>query len=290
MTDLITSAEPAEPAVQHAPAPAPAPAPVPVPVPPRPAFVYAIGRIEPRFPSLGVEKEFAQATGRAATAGLTDREATHAVLADPANRYLVRKLCWTLTIEGQDTYLLVPRDSTDLDMLIDAVRPAPTAGDIDVVIGTVGPLAPPEACNGLIAPMVAFDQIYSFDTGSFLEAIPRPENLPEETFRSAAAELFARIQQLADNVGATDEHRALNYLSVRYPAIYAHATERFADNASLTAVEVTPSRLTGIRTLANVVFTFTHRTTGVPDKSAVRVDVTEEFPFLEKPLTPYYDR
>ncbi|MCU1345256.1 MAG: PatG Domain, partial [Acidimicrobiia bacterium] len=28
-------------------------------------FVYAIGRIEPRFPSLGVEKEFAQATGRA---------------------------------------------------------------------------------------------------------------------------------------------------------------------------------------------------------------------------------
>src|SRR5215469_16522088 len=89
-------------------------------------FVYAIGRIEPRFPSLGIEKELAQATGRADTIGLTDRQAAHAVLADPANRYLARKLCWVLTIEGIDTYLLIPRDATDLDMLIDALRAAPS--------------------------------------------------------------------------------------------------------------------------------------------------------------------
>ena len=36
------------------------------------AYVYALGRIEPRFPRLSVEKEYAQATGRAETAGLTD--------------------------------------------------------------------------------------------------------------------------------------------------------------------------------------------------------------------------
>ena len=35
-----------------------------------PVFVYAIGRIEPRFPRPDVEKEFAQAIGRAETAGL----------------------------------------------------------------------------------------------------------------------------------------------------------------------------------------------------------------------------
>lgn len=38
-----------------------------------PPYVYALGRVEPRFPSLAVEKEFAQATGRAETAGLTNR-------------------------------------------------------------------------------------------------------------------------------------------------------------------------------------------------------------------------
>ncbi|HET7101976.1 MAG TPA: hypothetical protein VFJ52_12560, partial [Terriglobia bacterium] len=45
-----------------------------------PAFIYAIGKIEPRFPRPSVEKEFAQATGRAETAGLTDRQAVQKVL------------------------------------------------------------------------------------------------------------------------------------------------------------------------------------------------------------------
>jgi hypothetical protein len=283
---------PAPPAPAAAAGP-PRPAPATAPGPPRAAparHVYAIGRIEPRFPGLGIEKEFAQATGRAATSGLTDREVVHAILADPANRYLARQLCWVFTIEGQDTYVLVARDATDLDMLIEAIRPAPTNEDIDVVIGSLGPLASPDHCNGLVVPMVAFTQIYSFDTASFLAAIPKPDGMAAKAFKTAAAELFGRIQQLADNAGASDEHRALNYLAVRYPAIYAHATERFAKNATLSSVEVQPSRLSGIRSLVNVIFTFTDRTTGVPDKAAVRVDVSEEFPFLVSALSPYYDR
>jgi hypothetical protein len=253
-------------------------------------FVYAIGRIEARFPSLGVEKEFAQATGRADSAGLTDRETSQAVLSDPANRYLARKLCWVLTIEGIDTYVLIPRDATDLDLLIDAIRPAPSPLDVDVVIGTRGPLAGPDVCNGLVAPMVAFDQIYSFDTEGFLAAIPRPEGVAAKEFKNASEEVFRQISQVADNSGATDEHRALNYLTVRYPRIYEQAAEQFARSSSLTAVEVLPSRLSGIRTIVNVVFTYTDRSSGVQEKFAAKVDVTEEFPFLVAPLSPYYDR
>ena len=54
--------------------------------------------------------------------------------------------------------------------------------------------------------------------------------------QAAAAELFARIGQLAGNPGATDEHRALNYLAVRSPAIYAHAAQKYAADAALTSV------------------------------------------------------
>src|SRR5690348_11576007 len=61
------------------------------------AFVYAIGRVEARFPNLSVEKEFAQATGRAETVGKTDQQAFHEVLSQRQNRYLVRQLCWVLT-------------------------------------------------------------------------------------------------------------------------------------------------------------------------------------------------
>jgi hypothetical protein len=74
-----------------------------------PSFVYAIGRVEARFPNLAAEKEFAQATGRADTAGQTDQQTFHSVLSRRENRYLARQLCWVLTVQGQETYLLAPR-------------------------------------------------------------------------------------------------------------------------------------------------------------------------------------
>jgi hypothetical protein len=96
--------------------------------------------------------------------------------------------------------------------------------------------------------------------------------------------------QLADNAGATDEHRALNYLAVRYPAIYATAAEQYGRNSSLTGVDVRPSRLSGVRRIVDVVFSFTNRNTDVTEKYFVRVDVTEEFPFLVTKMSPFYER
>jgi hypothetical protein len=115
-------------------------------MPAKPSFVYAIGQVEARFPNLAVEKEFAQATGRSDTAGKTDQQTFHAVLSMREHRYLVRQLCWVLTIQGLDTYLLVPRDSAEIDLLVEAIRPVPSPNDVDVVIGVRGPIAPPQRC------------------------------------------------------------------------------------------------------------------------------------------------
>lgn len=253
-------------------------------------FVYALGKIEARFPTLAVEKEFMQATGRAETNGQTDQEAFHTVLAERSNRYLVRKLCWVLVIEGLDTYILAPRDPADIDLLVEAVRPQPSRLDVDIVIGVLGPIAPPAVCNGLMVPIVVFDQIYSFDAPALVQAIPRPESMQAKQFEPAAQELFYRIMQMADNAGATDEHRALNYLAVRYPAIYATAAEAFGRNLTLSAVDVAPSRLSGTRRVMDVIFSFNHRETDVAERFFVRVDVTEEFPFLVTRMSPYYSR
>jgi hypothetical protein len=196
-----------------------------------------------------VEKEFAQATGRAETAGLTDRQVVQNVLAQRHNRYLARQLCWVMTIEGMETYILVPRDQADIDLLVEALRPTPSPMDLDCVIGVRGPIAPPEMCNGLMVPIVVFDQIYSFDRDALIKAIPRPEKAPAEGFGAAAEELFDRIMQMADNAGGTNGHRALNYLVLRYQAIYANAAEAFARDASLAAVDVVPSPLSGTRNI-----------------------------------------
>lgn len=253
------------------------------------SYVYAIGRIEARFPRLSVEKEFAQATGRAETAGQTDQQVFYKVLSRPESRYLVRQLCWVLTSQGLETYIVQPRDPGDFDRFVEAIRPQPSPLDLDVVIGMRGPIAPPEFCNGLMVPIVVSDQVYSFDRDALIKAIPRPEKQAEKQFEAAAREVLDRILQMTDNAGATDDHRALNYLAMRYPGIYAKAAEEFAGEFSLTGVDVVPSSLNGTRKIADVIFSYTNRNTDFAEKFFVRVDVTEEFPFLVTKLSPYYD-
>jgi hypothetical protein len=254
------------------------------------SHVYTIGRIEARFPRLSVEKEFAQATGRAETAGQTDQQAFYNVLSQPENRYLARQLCWVLTIQGLETYLVQPRDPRDFDRLVEAIRPQPSPMDLDVVIGLRGPIAPPEFCNGLMVPIVLFDQVYSFDREALIKAIPRPEEMTEEQFEAAAGEVLDRILQMTDNAGATDEHRALNYLAMRYPYIYDKTAEEFARDFSLSGVEVRPSPLSSTRNIVDVIFAYTNRNTDFTEKFFVRCDMTEEFPFLVTRMSPYYDR
>jgi hypothetical protein len=254
------------------------------------SHVYAIGRIEARLPRLSVEKEFAQAAGRAETAGQTDQQAFYQVLSKPESRYLTRQLCWVLTVQGLDTYIVRPRDPRDFDHLVETIRPQPNPMDVDVVIGTRGPIAPPQLCNGLMLPIVTFDQIYSFDRDALIKAIPRPEKMTGRQFEAAASEVFDRILQLTDNAGATDAHRALNYIAMRYPGVYAKTAEEFARDFALTGVDVLPSPLSGTRALVDCIFSYTNRNTDFTEKFFVCCDVTEEFPFLATKLTPYYDR
>lgn len=251
--------------------------------------VYAVGTVEARFPRLDVEKEAAQAIRGGKTANLTDQQVLHAILSRPENRHITREMCWVLTIEGLDTYVLLPETDREMDMFTEALQPT-RDGDRDAIIGTRTRLAPPDLCNGLQIPMVVCHQMYSFDVEQFISAIPKPKAMKEDLFRQTSRELFDRIMQLADNVGATPEHRAMNYLALRYPAIYALTVERHAADSSLVGVDVRPSRLSGVRQIVDVIFTYMSRTTDVTDKYFTRVDVTGRWPFLVSKLQPFYDR
>jgi hypothetical protein len=253
------------------------------------AYVYALGRIEPRFPPLSVEKEYAQATGRAETAGLTDCQALQTVLSKPENRYLARQLCYVLTIEGIDTYILQPGDPVELQTLIESLRPTPQPWDVDVVIGRRGPIASARTVQRADGSHCSLRPDLLIRPESSIKSIPRPDQIPAKEFGPAAQELFDRVIQMADNAGATDANRAVNYLALRYPPIYARAAESFAANASLTGLEVRPSPLSSTRKIVEVIFPTQIRSTDVTEKSFVRVDVTEEFPFLHTKLSPYFD-
>jgi hypothetical protein len=258
-----------------------------------PSYVYAIGKVVHRFPTRSLELELTQATGRRPeeeTRGRTREEVVYNALTDAANRYIARQICYVLTIEGLETYILVPSDPLDINRLAESLRPAPGVGDINVIIGRRGPIAPPQMCNGLMVPIVSVDQIYSFDRDTLMKAISRRKGTSEDQFKKTADAIFNYIIQIADNAGATDEHRALNYLAVRYDEIY-HRTQLLQDeNYSFTAVEVRPSRLSGARKIVDVIFSYENRANRVVQKWFTRVDVTEEFPFLVSPMQEYFER
>jgi hypothetical protein len=259
-----------------------------------PSYVYTIGNVVHRFPNRSLELELAQSTGRRSeeeTRGRTHEEVIHTALTDPANRYIARQVCYILKIEGLETYILVPTDPFDIDRFAQALRPAPGGvGDIDVIIGRRGPIAPPEMCNGLMVPIVMVDQIYSFDKDALMKSIPKRKGTKDDQFKKTGETLFTNIIQIADNAGATDEHRAINYLVVRYDEIY-HRTQSLQDeNYSFTAVDVHPSRLSGTRKIVDVVFSYENRANRAIQKWFVRVDVTEEFPFLVSPMQEYFER
>jgi hypothetical protein len=103
------------------------------------SYVYALGQIEARFPRPSVEKEMAQATGRAETAGRTDQHVFHQVLSRRENRYLARQMCWVLMIQGLETYIVWPRDPADIDLLVGAIEPHDCPW-ISLVMARVAPL------------------------------------------------------------------------------------------------------------------------------------------------------
>ncbi len=260
------------------------------------SYVYVMGKVTPRFPNLSVEKECFQTPGNAQSAGMIDHQALYAIIQKPENRYLARQLCWVLAVEGLETYILQPRDSADLSFLIDTLRPLPRATDltsamIDVVIGVKGSIAPPDMCNGLMVPIVVFDQLYSFDMDAFMGTLPKPDKMADKDFtnlKRAGTKLFEQIKQMADNTGSTDEYRALNYLTVRDPLIYLKAWDMEKEKCLLTDVQVRTSRLSGTRKVVDAIFVYTNQQVGTTQKFFVRIDVTEEFPFLVSKLAPYY--
>ena len=265
-------------------------------------FVYAIGTVEASYPNVAIEHEMqimadhfgvkAEADINAATKPTEDRIWQYEVLSKDRRRtrYIARQLRWRLMIEDMPAFVLVPRDSNDLDDFIDCLnRPryiqsserkgkkgakarstyeAPLYGltqDLDVVVGVKGP----QTVEGT---EVFVDQIFTLS----------PQHLTP-----AGLSFYG---QLADNYGLTDGDRAYNFLLARYAISHENLVEVHKD-FGLAAVPVISSRLSGgIGRVVRVIYTFRGTKIPIERKFFVRVDVTHEFPTVISPWQEYLER
>jgi hypothetical protein len=253
-------------------------------------FVYGLGKIEMRFPTLGVEREFQQRElhlREPASKSLSRGERIARVL--EANHHLATGVCYLLTMSGIPAYVLAP---VGLQVREDLVRAVAEAGQPDrwcVAIGRRGPMANPSTCGGVLAPLLACARIYSFSLADWRESLHaavggalKASKIEPATFDRIADELFQHLAGSTENLGATDAHRALNYLLVQHPGVFLAAAER-ADRQTLDRIDTREIQGMSARKIVAAIFTFLDRNTGVPERLFCRVDVTEEWPFVTEP-------
>jgi hypothetical protein len=254
--------------------------------------LYAIGRLEVRFPSVGVEREFQQrerhadATAKQEEAGSSARvrgERLHGVLS--RHLYLARRVCWVHLVGRVPAYIVVPGSSEVLQAMLDGIRNS-SPDRMDLVIGRRVGNAAPTTCGGILAPVAVCDQFYSFGFDEWARSLSaqakpllRTKKIDAGAFTSSAREIFERIAHSTENIGGLDTHRALNYVIVQHPGFFAAAVERSADRL-LDRIETRLVQAGDFRRVVAVIVTFVDRATGVAERLFCRVDVTEEWPFL----------
>jgi hypothetical protein len=254
-------------------------------------FVYVVGRLHARFPSLGAQREYAQIT-RSDPDALVRTAPLRAVLSASENRYLARQICWVFSGPSSDACLVQPRDGNDLDELIEAL----TDDDSTVQVLVGSPASAPVAALSCLAtglPAVWPDQLLSFRRDEFLDALAEAADGGEwehaEAWRRIAGDLFDNLTQRTENQGIAAAHRAMNFIALHYPPIYQLTFDAHREESFLIGVDAHVGGAGSDRTTVDVRLGFRNVRTHVVQRYVCRVDVTDLFPFLTSPITVTYD-
>ncbi|WP_448612619.1 cyanobactin maturation protease PatG family protein [Modestobacter sp. URMC 112] len=284
--------------------------------------LLAVGRLRAHFPTLGLQREYAEAAGVDPDAIVTSRDLRD-VLADSDNRYLARQVCWTFAVQSVDVCQVLPRHDAELDELIDALGPD-NEGTVQVLIGEAASRNTFAGCWLPDLPGVATIQILSFGLNELVTSLGEQHDQRSQTtldhveedptgdvpplsdtasgagagaaartgddprWQSVIRETFLRLTQRSGATGFRDEDRARNYVALKDPAIYSLIWTALQDGKSL--VEVSARRLTRAgRRMVAVRLAFRHRQTQVIERYERLVDTQDTFCFAVGALNPVYE-
>jgi hypothetical protein len=249
-------------------------------------FIYTIGRMDVRFPTIGIEKEFQQRQRAAELKGelpASRTERIRAVLRE--NPHLWPRVCFVFSVASVPAYIVTPSSQHTLQQMLEAASRSSDRNTFAVLIGRRVGTAQPGQCGGLLAPIAICDQMYVFSIDEWtnelsarVEPTLKDKGAERGHFSTVAREFFDQVVNSSENIGGMDTHRALNYVLVQHPGLALSVSER--PKSVLDRIETRPVQGTDMRRMVAVILTFVSRTTGVPERLFCRVDVTEEWPFL----------
>jgi hypothetical protein len=255
-------------------------------------FVYAIGELDARFPTVGIEREFQQRERalelkEPLPAGRGER----LKITLDANPHLWSRICFVMSVGNMPAYIVVPSSQHALRTMLGAVSRSSDRDAFVALVGRRAGSAGPAQCGDLLAPIVVCDLLYPFrveewidNLGARVEHALKARKTETARFKTVAREFFSQVVRSTENIGGLDTHRALNYALVQHPGLALSVAER--PQSVLDRIETRQVQGTDLRRVIAIILTFVDRASGVPERLFCRVDVTEEWPFLmEGPST-----
>ncbi len=249
---------------------------------PAQGYLYAIGDIDPVFPSVDIEKEFNRVTVLSKSAAFDD-QLLYDILSRKQYRYIAAEMRWVMKINKVNSYLIIPRGAAELDVLINSLKQEPGKATCQAVIGRRGKeeLTKPGGDERLV--IVDCDLLYNVAFDKFADSIA--DKIGAD--KVIVGGLFNQLLNREGSAGVKDEDRAVNYIALKYLDAYKITSEMLQSDSkspiySFVNVDTKSSRVQGTRKIVDVTFNYKERATGEIIWKTAKVDTTDLFPFLVK--------
>ena len=273
-------------------------------------YLYAFGIVRPIFPSKDVEERF-KAVAKQRKVQYNDFYDILTWKQSPSDTQpdydLASSLCWLLEIDDEPLYYLKPRSWVEMQALIETQKDKDKSQLYSLVIGTRGPLSPPQLCHGLELPMVWITKLYYGHLKelisylvSQMEKILKSQDLlsDNDALMTVVSDLINDLS-FPPNRGESDRDRALNYLVFANVDMYI----KYYDMVGIKSTHGQPSASSSLmdsfyllrvktesssdKRVVDVIFVYQKRITDEQQAFYCSVDVTGQFPFVKTPLRPY---
>ena len=277
-------------------------------------YIYAMGEIEPIFPSLSVEKEFYQALDHDDMNKPITRELLYSVFkkieaiskqgSEPnegVNLYIARQMVWIFKIAGLEVYILKPDTDETLYDLVDSLASEQSATAPRIIIGSKLPITGEMPVGDVYLPVVICNHTFSFDKLSMENGIKDAAaklNITPPTTEETDALLAGPMMELVGNQGAGDPERALNFALLQCPGTYAALWQmvkggttigpKDASGFSLLDAQAVPSAVQGSGITYDVIFSFRGNSSNIPVKLYCRIDTKGVYPYLVSGMARFY--
>ena len=262
-------------------------------------YVYCVGNINAKFPTLNLEKELNQnsimssnrlsmlenVNDDIALARLNRNTQLYQQLfkglSQPQNNYIARDMNWVLDNRfNEQQYQLIVHNDELLKQCISALgrNEASTGGQV-VVIGTTSGVDELHVSAIMPTTVMPFGQLLQ----------------GEQSSNSHFIKLVDELTGLDCSAGSSDASRAINFLLYNNLDIYNRSYSLYYSSSSdgpnpsgyqLLSVD-TDTMNSGDRIVTDVVFKYQGINTGALQHWYCRVDVTGEYPFLVSSWQPY---